>query len=173
MICESLDILYGKRILCYNKLCLEHDVALCYSSELEGGIHVDRYYRCELFIRNALGCKTNAYNGLVSAASIMAEELHRIKPLIAMAMYAQLQNINQESAERAENLLYELLQSDDRDRIITQTSHTENIPYALINQLELNVESHSRTLLCTQTTHPKSGQIVQESFQERFDQQDF
>ena len=56
---------------------------------------------------------------------------------------------------------------------ITQTSHTENIPYALINQLELNVESHSRTLLCTQTTHPKSGQIVQESFQERFDQQDF
>lgn len=55
----------------------------------------------------------------------------------------------------------------------TQTSHTENIPYALINQLELNVESHSRTLLCTQTTHPKSGQIVQESFQERFDQQDF
>ncbi|EHO62330.1 hypothetical protein HMPREF9453_01784, partial [Dialister succinatiphilus YIT 11850] len=32
----------------------------------------------------------------------------------------------------------------------TQTSHTENIPYALINQLELNVESHSRTLLCTQ-----------------------
>ena len=79
---------------------------------------MDRYYRCELFIRNALGCKTNAYNGLVSAASIMAEELHRIKPLIAMAMYAQLQNINQESAERAENLLYELLQSDDRDRII-------------------------------------------------------
>ena len=57
--------------------------------------------------------------------------------------------------------------------ILTQTSHTENIPYALINQLELNVESHSRTLLCTQTTHPKSGQIVQESFQERFDQQDF
>lgn len=57
--------------------------------------------------------------------------------------------------------------------IVTQTSHTENIPYALINQLELNVESHSRTLLCTQTTHPKSGQIVQESFQERFDQQDF
>lgn len=57
--------------------------------------------------------------------------------------------------------------------LITQTSHTENIPYALINQLELNVESHSRTLLCTQTTHPKSGQIVQESFQERFDQQDF
>lgn len=57
--------------------------------------------------------------------------------------------------------------------MITQTSHTENIPYALINQLELNVESHSRTLLCTQTTHPKSGQIVQESFQERFDQQDF
>lgn len=56
---------------------------------------------------------------------------------------------------------------------LTQTSHTENIPYALINQLELNVESHSRTLLCTQTTHPKSGQIVQESFQERFDQQDF
>ena len=56
---------------------------------------------------------------------------------------------------------------------MTQTSHTENIPYALINQLELNVESHSRTLLCTQTTHPKSGQIVQESFQERFDQQDF
>lgn len=56
---------------------------------------------------------------------------------------------------------------------VTQTSHTENIPYALINQLELNVESHSRTLLCTQTTHPKSGQIVQESFQERFDQQDF
>lgn len=55
----------------------------------------------------------------------------------------------------------------------SQTSHTENIPYALINQLELNVESHSRTLLCTQTTHPKSGQIVQESFQERFDQQDF
>ncbi|MGN8837749.1 hypothetical protein ACTNCI_12405, partial [Mitsuokella jalaludinii] len=30
---------------------------------------------------------------------------------------------------------------------VTQTSHTENIPYALINQLELNVESHSRTLL--------------------------
>ena len=58
-------------------------------------------------------------------------------------------------------------------QILTQTSHTENIPYALINQLELNVESHSRTLLCTQTTHPKSGQIVQESFQERFDQQDF
>lgn len=58
-------------------------------------------------------------------------------------------------------------------KIVTQTSHTENIPYALINQLELNVESHSRTLLCTQTTHPKSGQIVQESFQERFDQQDF
>lgn len=57
--------------------------------------------------------------------------------------------------------------------LVTQTSHTENIPYALINQLELNVESHSRTLLCTQTTHPKSGQIVQESFQERFDQQDF
>ena len=57
--------------------------------------------------------------------------------------------------------------------LFTQTSHTENIPYALINQLELNVESHSRTLLCTQTTHPKSGQIVQESFQERFDQQDF
>lgn len=57
--------------------------------------------------------------------------------------------------------------------LLTQTSHTENIPYALINQLELNVESHSRTLLCTQTTHPKSGQIVQESFQERFDQQDF
>ena len=57
--------------------------------------------------------------------------------------------------------------------ILTQTSRTENIPYALINQLELNVESHSRTLLCTQTTHPKSGQIVQESFQERFDQQDF
>lgn len=57
--------------------------------------------------------------------------------------------------------------------LYTQTSHTENIPYALINQLELNVESHSRTLLCTQTTHPKSGQIVQESFQERFDQQDF
>ena len=59
------------------------------------------------------------------------------------------------------------------DDDVTQTSHTENIPYALINQLELNVESHSRTLLCTQTTHPKSGQIVQESFQERFDQQDF
>lgn len=59
------------------------------------------------------------------------------------------------------------------DEYLTQTSHTENIPYALINQLELNVESHSRTLLCTQTTHPKSGQIVQESFQERFDQQDF
>lgn len=118
MICESLDIVYGKRILCYNKLCLEYDVALCYSSELEGGIHVDRYYRCELFIRNALGCKTNAYNGLVSTDNIMAGELHRIKPLIAMAMYAQLQNINQESAERAENLLYELLQSDDRDRII-------------------------------------------------------
>ena len=59
------------------------------------------------------------------------------------------------------------------DVTVTQTSHTENIPYALINQLELNVESHSRTLLCTQTTHPKSGQIVQESFQERFDQQDF
>lgn len=59
------------------------------------------------------------------------------------------------------------------DDKLTQTSHTENIPYALINQLELNVESHSRTLLCTQTTHPKSGQIVQESFQERFDQQDF
>ena len=57
--------------------------------------------------------------------------------------------------------------------LLSQTSHTENIPYALINQLELNVESHSRTLLCTQTTHPKSGQIVQESFQERFDQQDF
>ena len=48
--------------------------------------------------------------------------------------------------------------------LLSQTSHTENIPYALINQLELNVESHSRTLLCTQTTHPKSGQIVQESF---------
>ena len=60
-----------------------------------------------------------------------------------------------------------------RDIFLSQTSHTENIPYALINQLELNVESHSRTLLCTQTTHPKSGQIVQESFQERFDQQDF
>lgn len=60
-----------------------------------------------------------------------------------------------------------------KNKIVTQTSHTENIPYALINQLELNVESHSRTLLCTQTTHPKSGQIVQESFQERFDQQDF
>ena len=59
------------------------------------------------------------------------------------------------------------------EQYFTQTSHTENIPYALINQLELNVESHSRTLLCTQTTHPKSGQIVQESFQERFDQQDF
>ena len=61
----------------------------------------------------------------------------------------------------------------DKGYQYTQTSHTENIPYALINQLELNVESHSRTLLCTQTTHPKSGQIVQESFQERFDQQDF
>ena len=48
--------------------------------------------------------------------------------------------------------------------LLSQTSHTENIPYALINQLELNVESHSRTLLCTQTTHLKSGQIVQESF---------
>lgn len=59
------------------------------------------------------------------------------------------------------------------EKLKAQTSHTENIPYALINQLELNVESHSRTLLCTQTTHPKSGQIVQESFQERFDQQDF
>ena len=66
---------------------------------------------------------------------------------------------------------YEKLQ--DYKQYVTQTSHTENIPYALINQLELNVESHSRTLLCTQTTHPKSGQIVQESFQERFDQQDF
>ena len=70
--------------------------------------------------------------------------------------------------------LMQLHQSESvESQLLTQTSHTENIPYALINQLELNVESHSRTLLCTQTTHPKSGQIVQESFQERFDQQDF
>ena len=70
-------------------------------------------------------------------------------------------------------IVYALIEVEGEMLIITQTSHTENIPYALINQLELNVESHSRTLLCTQTTHPKSGQIVQESFQERFDQQDF
>lgn len=75
-------------------------------------------------------------------------------------------------------ILFPLIYPDDfmdtyERKYFSQTSHTENIPYALINQLELNVESHSRTLLCTQTTHPKSGQIVQESFQERFDQQDF
>ena len=83
---------------------------------------------------------------------------------------------NELSASQVKNIEEEInCNVIDRTALIldTQTSHTENIPYALINQLELNVESHSRTLLCTQTTHPKSGQIVQESFQERFDQQDF
>lgn len=76
-------------------------------------------------------------------------------------------------ANRHEEVIWLTKTNDYYFDLDSQTSHTENIPYALINQLELNVESHSRTLLCTQTTHPKSGQIVQESFQERFDQQDF
>lgn len=86
-----------------------------------------------------------------------------------------LRHMNDQPLFTAERLWEPLFNDfDARNNLkITQTSHTENIPYALINQLELNVESHSRTLLCTQTTHPKSGQIVQESFQERFDQQDF
>ena len=78
-----------------------------------------------------------------------------------------------DSMKEIRKLRKEMEELRKENLFLTQTSHTENIPYALINQLELNVESHSRTLLCTQTTHPKSGQIVQESFQERFDQQDF
>ena len=90
-------------------------------------------------------------------------------PLITMFHFSVDEAVNWEDAQEIEALK----NSDCVQVLLTQTSHTENIPYALINQLELNVESHSRTLLCTQTTHPKSGQIVQESFQERFDQQDF
>lgn len=70
---------------------------------------------CETFIRDALKCERNAYNGIVNATNIEKDELHRIKPLIAIAMYATLQNIIQGRDERAENLLYELLQSNDRD----------------------------------------------------------
>ncbi len=79
---------------------------------------MDRYFMCEMFIRHALNCQRNAYNGLVDASIIERDELHRIKPIIAMAMYATIQNIGQEYNDRAENLLCELLQSDNRDEIL-------------------------------------------------------
>ena len=48
---------------------------------------------------------------------------------------------------------------------ITQTSHTENIPYALKNQPKLDIKIHSRTPLPAQSAHPKGRQIVHETLQ--------
>ena len=45
----------------------------------------------------------------------------------------------------------------------TQTSHTENIPYALKIQHELDVKIHSCTPLPIQMAHPKSGQVAHET----------
>ena len=47
----------------------------------------------------------------------------------------------------------------------TQTSHTENIPYALKNQPKLDIKIHSRTPLPAQSAHPKGRQIVHETLQ--------
>ena len=55
----------------------------------------------------------------------------------------------------------------------TQTSHTENIPYALKIQHELDVKIHSCTPLPIQMAPPKSGQVAHETLQQRFDEQNF
>lgn len=84
----------------------------------EGGIYVDRYSMCEMFIRDALNCERYAHNGIVDASNIERSELHRVKPIVAMAMYAAMQNITQEQNERAENLLYDLIQSNTRNEML-------------------------------------------------------
>ena len=48
---------------------------------------------------------------------------------------------------------------------LTQTSHTENIPYALKNQPKLDIKIHSRTPLPAQSAHPKGRRIVHETLQ--------
>ena len=79
---------------------------------------MDRYYMCEMFIRNALNCERFARNGIVDASNIEYGELHRVKPIVAMALYAVMQNITQEQNDRAENLLYDLIQSNTRNEML-------------------------------------------------------
>ena len=73
---------------------------------------------CEMFIQNALNCERYAYNGIVDASNIEHGEFHRVKAIVAIAMYAVIQNITQEQNERAENLLYDLIQSNTRNEML-------------------------------------------------------
>jgi len=70
------------------------------------------------------------------------------------------------------SILAEFFVGDDDDGFYqsrfesqAQTSHTENIPYALKNQPKLDIKIHSRTPLPAQSAHPKGRQIVHETLQ--------